>query len=132
MRVDTKTGDVLVKQVVHLLLSFYLFLLSLLVLFMLLSCLLLTQTVLCSGQIDGFTILANICIFAETIHSTQIMPSMMFQLFAVSKNLITARNVVFRHARVSSTYPCLSVRRLVGWLVILSDFQPATISGRPT
>ena len=35
---------------------------------------------------------------------------------------------IFRHARVSSTYPCMSVR----WSVTLSDFQPASVSGRPT
>ena len=36
------------------------------------------------------------------------------------------------HVSLAPTHVCLSVRRLVGWLVILSDFQPATISGRPT
>ena len=35
---------------------------------------------------------------------------------------------IFRHARVSSTYPCLSV----GPLVTLSDFQSVSVSGRPT
>ena len=40
---------------------------------------------------------------------------------------------VFRHARVSSTYPSkMSVGWLVGWLVTLSDFQSVSVSGRPT
>ena len=43
---------------------------------------------------------------------------------------------IFRHARVSSTYPCLSVRPSVRPSVLpsvtLSDFQPASVSGRPT
>ena len=48
-------------------------------------------------------------------------PDLMFKM------LWQIYRLFFRHTRVSSTYPCLSVR----WLVTLLDFQSASVSGRP-
>ena len=41
-------------------------------------------------------------------------------------------NSFFRHARVSSTYPCQLVGWLVGWLVTLLNFHTIRVSGCST